>query len=67
MFDPGLRSYEDNVASTREAVQRAHSDGLWLEAELGFVGGKPDSPVGAHQPGVRTDPGEAAAFVTARC
>jgi fructose-bisphosphate aldolase class II len=65
MFDPGLRSYADNVAATRDAVQRAHSDGLWLEAELGYIGGKPDSPAGAHQPGVRTDPGEAAAFVAA--
>jgi fructose-bisphosphate aldolase class II len=65
MFDPGSRSYDDNVAETREAVRRAHSDGLWLEAELGYIGGKPGSPAGAHQPGVRTDPGEAAAFVAA--
>ena len=35
--------------------------GLFLEAELGEVGGKD----GAHAPGVRTDPAEAAAFVAA--
>ena len=39
----------------------AHANGLWLEAELGEVGGKD----GAHAPGVRTDPGEAAEFVAA--
>ena len=38
-----------------------HDRGLWVEAELGEVGGKG----GAHAPGVRTDPGEAAAFVAA--
>ncbi len=32
-----------------------------MEAELGEIGGKD----GAHAPGVRTDPGEAAAFVAA--
>ena len=35
--------------------------GLFMEAELGEVGGKD----GAHAPGVRTDPGEAAQFVAA--
>jgi fructose-bisphosphate aldolase class II len=34
---------------------------LYVEAELGAVGGKG----GAHTPGVRTDPGEAASFVGA--
>jgi fructose-bisphosphate aldolase class II len=32
---------------------------VWVEAELGEVGGKD----GAHAPGVRTDPDQAAAFV----
>ena len=35
------------------------SEGIWVEAELGEVGGKD----GAHAPGVRTDPAEAATFV----
>ncbi len=34
---------------------------MWVEAELGEIGGKD----GAHAPGVRTDPDEAAAFVAA--
>ena len=37
--------------------------GLWVEAELGYVGGKPDAPQSAHADGVRTDPDEAAEFV----
>ncbi|HEY0484759.1 MAG TPA: class II fructose-bisphosphate aldolase [Mycobacteriales bacterium] len=61
MYDASTRSYEDNVAATRAAAQWAHDHGLWLEAELGEVGGKD----GAHAPGARTDPGEAEAYVAA--
>src|SRR5581483_3151701 len=42
-----------------------HANGLWLEAELGYVGGKPDQPQSAHGAGVRTDPDEARDFVAA--
>lgn len=63
MYDGGALSYADNVGRTREARDLAHSAGLWVEAELGFVGGKPDAPQSAHAPGVRTDPDEAASFV----
>jgi fructose-bisphosphate aldolase class II len=65
MFDAGSLPYADNVDATAAAVQWAHRAGLWLEAELGYVGGKPDAPARAHAAGVRTDPGEAAAFVAA--
>jgi fructose-bisphosphate aldolase class II len=34
-----------------------------VEAELGYVGGKPGAAQSAHSPGVRTDPVEAAEFV----
>jgi len=61
MFDGSTLAYDDNVAATRDAVQWGHSHGLWVESELGEVGGKD----GAHAPGVRTDPTEAAAFVAA--
>ncbi|WP_055478347.1 class II fructose-bisphosphate aldolase [Sphaerimonospora mesophila] len=61
MYDASRAPYELNVARTRAAAEWAHGRGLWLEAELGEVGGKE----GAHAPGVRTDPGEAAAFVAA--
>jgi fructose-bisphosphate aldolase class II len=63
MYDAGALPYRDNVSSTRQAVTWAHDAGLWLEAELGYVGGKPDAPVSAHAAGVFTDPEEAAAFV----
>jgi fructose-bisphosphate aldolase class II len=39
-------------------VRNAHEAGLWVEAELGEIGGKGD----AHVLGARTDPDEAAAF-----
>jgi fructose-bisphosphate aldolase class II len=63
MFDGGSAPYADNVASTTAAAQWAHANGLWLEAELGYVGGKPDAPASAHAAGVRTDPSEARRFV----
>jgi len=47
------------VRATELAAEWAHEHGLWLEAELGEVGGKD----GAHAPGVRTDPAEAARYV----
>ncbi|HEX3811438.1 MAG TPA: class II fructose-bisphosphate aldolase, partial [Mycobacteriales bacterium] len=59
MYDASKRDYADNVAATRAAAEWAHRNGLWLEAELGEVGGKD----GAHAPGVRTDPDEAQAYV----
>ena len=59
MYDASRLPYEQNVTATAEVARWAHDQGLWLEAELGEVGGKD----GAHAPGVRTDPGEAAAFV----
>jgi len=61
MFDASKLSYADNVAATKAAADWAHERDLFMEAELGEVGGKD----GAHAPGVRTDPAEAAAFVAA--
>lgn len=61
MFDASHLDYDANVAATREAALWAHERGMLLEAELGKVGGKD----GAHAPGVRTDPTEAADFVAA--
>lgn len=59
MFDGGALPYDDNVAMTRAVADRAHAAGVYVEGELGEVGGKD----GAHAPGVRTDPDEARAFV----
>jgi fructose-bisphosphate aldolase class II len=66
MYDASRLPYADNLAATRAAVDWAHARGLWIEAELGEIGGKggqaaPD----AHAPGARTDPDRARAFVAA--
>jgi fructose-bisphosphate aldolase class II len=61
MFDASRLAYADNVAATARITSWAHGQGVWVEAELGEVGGKD----GAHAPGVRTEPGEAAAFTAA--
>lgn len=61
MFDAAHLDYADNIAATRKAADWAHAHHLWIEAELGAIGGKE----GAHTPGVRTDPDEARAFVDA--
>ncbi len=66
MVDASALSYEDNLAMTRRTVARAARLGLWVEAELGQVGGKDGAPpLDAHAPGARTDPDEAEAFVAA--
>lgn len=59
MFDASTLPYAENVAGTAAVAARGHDLGIWVEAELGEIGGKD----GAHAPGVRTDPGEAAQFV----
>ncbi|MFE9911350.1 class II fructose-bisphosphate aldolase [Streptomyces clavifer] len=61
MFDASTLPYDDNVAATLAITSYCHSRDVWVEAELGEVGGKD----GAHAPGVRTDPEEARAFVGA--
>ncbi|MFC4996933.1 class II fructose-bisphosphate aldolase [Dactylosporangium cerinum] len=61
MYDASRLPFADNVRATADAVRRGHAAGIWVESELGEVGGKD----GAHAPGARTDPGEAAAYVEA--
>lgn len=61
MFDGSSLPYEANVAATAEVAAHCHAHGVWVEAELGEVGGKD----GVHAPGARTDPEEAASFVAA--
>jgi len=65
MFDAGRLPYDENVATTAAAAEMLHRHQVFVEAELGFVGGKDSQVVSAHEPGVRTDPGRAAEFVTA--
>ncbi|MEU5161350.1 class II fructose-bisphosphate aldolase [Streptomyces sp. NPDC020875] len=64
MFDASALPYEENLAVTARMTAYGHRHGVWVEAELGRVGGKDgEPPPGAHTPGVRTDPDEAAAYV----
>jgi fructose-bisphosphate aldolase, class II len=58
MFDGSRLPWDENLAATARVVADA-PDGLWVEAELGEVGGKD----GVHAPGIRTDPDEARDFV----
>ncbi|WP_427168026.1 class II fructose-bisphosphate aldolase [Streptomyces sp. C1-1] len=64
MYDAARLPYERNLTATRAAADWAHAQGLWIEAELGQVGGKAGQPaLDAHAPGARTDPDQARAFV----
>jgi fructose-bisphosphate aldolase class II len=65
MFDASHADYARNVGQTGRAAEWAHQNGLVIEAELGQVGGKDGVRLGAHEPGARTDPDEAAAYVAA--
>jgi fructose-bisphosphate aldolase class II len=59
MFDGSKLPWDQNVDRTAAMARLCHDFGASIEAELGEVGGKD----GAHAPGVRTDPDEAADFV----
>lgn len=59
MVDASALPYRENVALTAELTAWCHARGVYVEAELGEVGGKD----GVHAPGARTDPAEALAFV----
>ncbi|GAA4042434.1 class II fructose-bisphosphate aldolase [Arthrobacter methylotrophus] len=61
MYDGAHLPYDWNVQVTRRVAEYARKRGVYVEAELGKVGGKD----GAHAPGVRTDPAEARSFVDA--
>ncbi|MEV6217423.1 class II fructose-bisphosphate aldolase [Nocardia sp. NPDC051833] len=61
MYDGSTLDFDTNTATTRDLTAWCHERGVFVEAELGEVGGKD----GAHAPGARTDPVEAAAFVAA--
>ncbi len=61
MYDASRLPYAANVASTASVAAWCHERDVWLEAELGEVGGKD----GVHAAGARTQPGEAASFVVA--
>ncbi|MFI6899873.1 ketose-bisphosphate aldolase [Nonomuraea sp. NPDC050394] len=59
MFDASALPDEENVRVTAEVAAYCHERGVWVEAELGEVGGKD----GVHAPGARTKPHEAVGYV----
>jgi len=59
MFDASVLPYADNIRATASISAWCHEREVWVEAELGEIGGKD----GVHAAGARTDPGEAASFV----
>jgi fructose-bisphosphate aldolase, class II len=61
MYDASSLPYEQNVQATAEVTRWCRDRGVWVEAELGEIGGKD----GVHSPLARTRPGEAAAYVAA--
>ncbi len=61
MYDASSLPYSQNVRATADVAAWCHERDVWIEAELGEVGGKD----GVHKPGARTDPAQAAAYVAA--
>jgi len=61
MYDASGLPYQENVRATAEIARWCHNRGIWVEAELGEIGGKN----GVHSPLARTNPDEAARFVAA--
>ena len=59
MFDASDLDDDANVAQTRLVTQECHRQGVWVEAELGEVGGKD----GVHAATARTDPAAAQRYV----
>lgn len=61
MYDASALPYDQNVSATAAVARWCHERGMWVEAELGQIGGKD----GVHSPGARTDPDDAARYVDA--
>jgi fructose-bisphosphate aldolase, class II len=61
MYDASALPYDRNVSATAAVARWCHEQGMWVEAELGEIGGKD----GVHSPHARTDPDDAARYVDA--
>ena len=58
MFDGSNLDFEQNVSETLAVVAEGHAKGVWVEAEIGEIGGKD----GVHAPGVKTSVQDAVSF-----
>jgi fructose-bisphosphate aldolase class II len=58
MYDASTLPYLENVRATARVAAWCHERGMWLEAEIGEIGGKD----GVHAPSARTKPSQAASY-----
>jgi fructose-bisphosphate aldolase class II len=63
MIDASHEPFEENVATTKRVVERAHAKGLSVEAELGRLGGVEEDVQVDEGNAFLTDPKEAIEFV----
>ncbi len=61
MIDGSHLPFEENIAMTKQVVECAHGQGVWVEAELGRLAGVEDEV--SSKENVFTDPDEAVEFV----
>jgi fructose-bisphosphate aldolase class II len=64
MIDASHMPFEENVATTKRVVDRAHAVGISVEAELGQLGGVEEHISVAEDQVHLTDPQQAAEFIT---
>ncbi|MFC2029116.1 ketose-bisphosphate aldolase [Chloroflexota bacterium] len=63
MIDASHEPFEENIATVRRVVNRAHEKGISVEAELGMLGGVEEDIAVDEKHASLTDPDEAAEFV----
>jgi fructose-bisphosphate aldolase class II len=63
MIDASHEPFDENVATTRRVVERAHAKGVSVESELGMLGGVEEDIKVDEKHAMLTDPDEAKAFV----
>ncbi|MGH4118307.1 class II fructose-bisphosphate aldolase [Clostridium sp.] len=64
MYDGSHLDYEENVKTTKEVVEYAHSKGVVVEAELGKLAGVEDAVNVSAADATYTDPNQAVDYVT---
>ncbi len=63
MIDASHESFDDNIATTKRVVDKAHAKGISVEAELGQLGGVEEDISVAEDKAHLTDPKQAAEFI----
>ena len=64
MIDGSSKSFEDNIALTKQVVEYAHDHGVVVEGELGTLAGVEDEVNGSAEDSSYTRPEEVEEFVT---